>query len=211
MDELVDLLFDPTREVFKGGVCHVFEGAGFSPEQGTMTIHLYQRSEVVSLRFFRDSRRQEDNFGVIVEHVLGAHDLWDGSGNLRPFEEDLVPPSCSLAAPIRTEPSQPEEAGLTVTGSRDPASRRRRQDRKGSAMTIMANFWMRLKPWPVTLMLRPPLRDGEEHASVSSAQPASRFYTTSYTPGRRAAGVGGECRGNNVHQREKQVWEVTLL
>lgn len=89
-------------------------------------------------------------------------------------------------------------------GSRDPASRRRRQDRKGSAMTTMANFWMRLKPWPVTLMLRPPLGVGEGHASVSSAQPASGFHSTSYTPGR-------EWQSGNVHRRGKRVGEVALL
>lgn len=52
--------------------------------------------------------------------------------------------------------------GLTVRGCSGPVSRRCLQDCKGSAMTTMANLWIRLKPCPVTLMLRPPLEDGEE-------------------------------------------------
>lgn len=76
MDELVDLLLNTTCEVLKGGICHVLEGTSFSPEQGTMTVHLYQCSEVVSLRFFGDSGGQEDDLGVVVEHVLSACDLW---------------------------------------------------------------------------------------------------------------------------------------
>lgn len=43
-----------------------------------------------------------------------------------------------------------------------------------------------------------------EHASVSSAQPASGFHPTSYTP-------GGKWWGGEVHQREKRVGKVTLL
>lgn len=162
MDELVDLLFDTAREVLKGGICHVLEGTSFTPEQGSMTIHLYQGSEVVRLGFFRDSRRQEDDLGVIVEHVLRANDLWNGSKTSGCLMKTLAPPAHQLlVSPLELCCPQPAR-GLTVTGSRDPASRRRRQDRKGSAMTTMANFWMRLKPWPVTLMLRPPLGVGEK-------------------------------------------------
>ena len=45
-------------------------------------------------------------------------------------------------------------------------------------MTTMANFWIRLKPCPVTLMLRPPLggREGMvpewAHLGKGGAQPA---------------------------------------
>lgn len=106
MDELVDLLLNTTCEVLKGGICHILEGTSFSPEQGTMTVHLYQCSEVVSLRFFGDSGGQEDDLGVVVEHVLSACDLWDGSKNFRPLDEDLAPPGPQLLMfPFRTEPS----------------------------------------------------------------------------------------------------------
>lgn len=91
MDELVNLLLDTTCEVLKGRISHILEGTSLSPEQGTMTIHLYQCSEVVSLRFLRDSRRQENDLGVIVEHVLSAHDLWNATKNFRPLDEDLAP------------------------------------------------------------------------------------------------------------------------
>lgn len=63
-------------------------------------------------------------------------------------------------------------------GCRGPASRRRRHDCRGSAMTTMANRWIRLNPCPVTLMLRPPLGDreraGPEWAPLGKggAQPA---------------------------------------
>lgn len=44
-----------------------------------------------------------------------------------------------------------------MVGSRGLASRWCRQDCRGSTRTTMENFWIRLKPCPVTLMLRPPL------------------------------------------------------
>lgn len=87
-------------------------------------------------------------------------------------------------------------------GSRDPASRRRRQDLRGSAMTTMANFWMRLKPWPVTLMLRPPLGVGE--GVCFSEFGSASFHSASYTP-------GGKWQRGSMHRRGKRVGEVALL
>ena len=158
MDELVDLLLDAPREVLKGGVGHVLKGTGLGPEQGAVPVHLDERREIVGLGLLGDRRRQEDHFGVVVEHVLRAHNLQAEAG---PSGHVAQAPSlpCTSRGPT-SEPSPQPVPGLTVVGCRGPASRLRRQDCKGSAMTTMANLWIRLKPCPVTLMLRPPLGTG---------------------------------------------------
>ena len=82
MNELVDLLLDTPGEVLEGGVRDVLKGTSLRPKQGLVSVHPDERGEVVGLRLLRDGRGQEYDLGVIVEHVLRAHDLRTKAGPL---------------------------------------------------------------------------------------------------------------------------------